>query len=108
MAVGGEPDEPVRRLHEKYAHATIKQLKEMAINGELDGEPLPTRRALGRATGMECADCAAGKTRIKKQKKKKARQKDKYEPFELMICDHAGSNPVGRLSFLFGVGVCVY
>ena len=103
----GCQDELVVRLHEQYAHATLRRLKEMAIDGELDDVPKPTRRALGKAVEISCTACAAGKQRIKKMTKNRPRLINKYEPFELMVCDHAGPYPRQRGGYRYmSVWVC--
>ena len=68
MAAGGE-DALVVQLHELYAHTTLRRLKEMAIEGELDKVPTATRRALGRAVEIKCTACVAGKQRDRHQRR---------------------------------------
>ena len=107
LSTGGDDNELVRRLHEKYAHTPIKRLKEMAINGELDDIPIPTRRALSKVVDIECVPCAAGTKRVKKLRKNRPIKKGKYKLFELMVCDHAGPYPIQWGGYRFiSVWVC--
>ena len=100
-------NELVVRLHEQHAHAPIRQLKEMAISGELDHVPKATREALCKVSEIHCVACAAGTKRIKKMRRRKGRDRGKYEPFELMVCDHAGPYPSQWGGFRFiSVWVC--
>ena len=101
LEIGEPTNQAVLRMHRKYGHPNLAELKRMSMSGDLDAEPKEDRRALSITGVIECEACSAGTQKLKKLSRRKG-HRSAAVMFDTIITDHAGPYPsqVGRYKYI--------